>query len=267
MPKVNYIIDGELYHDGIKGQKWGKRRYQYEDGSLTPEGRRRYYGEAGQRKFHFGDAKNERIKSKENIEKEKIRSRQKTKENIAKNKLQTKENIQREKIKAKANVRKLAIKAERDKQVEQNKLEQEKVKRDEVQFVSNSVKEVTPVVKDLLKELGTTAIKSAFQSLADVKKDETRAIIEKNSKLAFNKKYDKKAYKKMQQENMKDFEARNKESYKTFMTQEMNKRKISDISSKTSEEGFNFIQKQNKISLVDLGLDKLDKYDDWEKKK
>ena len=33
-----------LMHHGIKGQKWGVRRYQYFDGSLTPEGRLRYYG-------------------------------------------------------------------------------------------------------------------------------------------------------------------------------------------------------------------------------
>lgn len=32
----------ELEHHGILGQKWGVRRYQYEDGSLTPEGRERY---------------------------------------------------------------------------------------------------------------------------------------------------------------------------------------------------------------------------------
>ena len=33
---------GELYHHGIKGQKWGVRRFQNKDGSLTPAGRRRY---------------------------------------------------------------------------------------------------------------------------------------------------------------------------------------------------------------------------------
>lgn len=32
----------ELYHYGVKGQKWGVRRYQYSDGSLTPAGKRRY---------------------------------------------------------------------------------------------------------------------------------------------------------------------------------------------------------------------------------
>lgn len=31
----------ELYHHGILGQKWGIRRYQNKDGSLTPEGRKR----------------------------------------------------------------------------------------------------------------------------------------------------------------------------------------------------------------------------------
>ena len=34
---------GELYHHGIKGQKWGVRRFQNKDGSLTPAGKERYY--------------------------------------------------------------------------------------------------------------------------------------------------------------------------------------------------------------------------------
>lgn len=32
----------QLQHHGIKGMKWGVRRYQNEDGSLTPEGKKRY---------------------------------------------------------------------------------------------------------------------------------------------------------------------------------------------------------------------------------
>lgn len=34
-----------LAHHGIKGQKWGRRRWQRPDGSLTPEGYRHYYGD------------------------------------------------------------------------------------------------------------------------------------------------------------------------------------------------------------------------------
>lgn len=33
-----------LIHHGIKGQKWGVRRYQNDDGTLTSEGQKRYYG-------------------------------------------------------------------------------------------------------------------------------------------------------------------------------------------------------------------------------
>lgn len=32
----------DIYHHGILGQKWGVRRYQNEDGTLTEEGRKRY---------------------------------------------------------------------------------------------------------------------------------------------------------------------------------------------------------------------------------
>ena len=41
-----YIIrednGNELFHHGIKGQKWGVRRYQNEDGTLTDAGKSRY---------------------------------------------------------------------------------------------------------------------------------------------------------------------------------------------------------------------------------
>lgn len=43
-----------LMHHGIKGQKWGKRRWQNEDGSLTPAGRE-HYGYGSSQKYRNSD--------------------------------------------------------------------------------------------------------------------------------------------------------------------------------------------------------------------
>ena len=41
--EYNYVPDSyELYHHGVKGMKWGVRRYQNADGSLTNAGKKRY---------------------------------------------------------------------------------------------------------------------------------------------------------------------------------------------------------------------------------
>ena len=43
----DYLVTKELYHHGIKGQKWGVRRYQNEDGTLTEAGRKRVTNHLG----------------------------------------------------------------------------------------------------------------------------------------------------------------------------------------------------------------------------
>lgn len=50
----------ELYHHGILGQKWGVRRFQNEDGSLTNLGRRRYVKTMGSERRQKRDTKDAR---------------------------------------------------------------------------------------------------------------------------------------------------------------------------------------------------------------
>ena len=43
---MKVIYTTELYHHGVKGQKWGVRRYQNPDGTLTKRGAKRLYKES-----------------------------------------------------------------------------------------------------------------------------------------------------------------------------------------------------------------------------
>jgi hypothetical protein len=54
----------ELYHYGKKGQKWGVRRYQNADGTLTEAGKKRYARDAREKGYRDYD-ENARIKGAE----------------------------------------------------------------------------------------------------------------------------------------------------------------------------------------------------------
>lgn len=57
----SFISDEELYHYGIKGMRWGIRRYQNPDGSLTAAGKRRLSKKSGDY-MAPGKASNETIR-------------------------------------------------------------------------------------------------------------------------------------------------------------------------------------------------------------
>ena len=63
----------ELQHHGIKGQKWGVRRFQNKDGSLTPAGEKRYDGDSTdkqrqQEKKSNGSIDGTKVYSKKGVE-------------------------------------------------------------------------------------------------------------------------------------------------------------------------------------------------------
>lgn len=61
----------KLYHSGVKGMKWGIRRYQNKDGTLTPAGKKRY-GEATKTSLKETKDKNNANKAKTAKRKERV---------------------------------------------------------------------------------------------------------------------------------------------------------------------------------------------------
>lgn len=89
----NANFQDKLYHHGIKGQRWGVRRYQNTDGSRTAAGKKRYnenysseqqtrdrrvYGQGGVRRINRHMNAGESISSARSIEAERINNRRRS---------------------------------------------------------------------------------------------------------------------------------------------------------------------------------------------
>ena len=120
---AGFPVSDELYHHGIQGQKWGVRRYQNPDGTLTAEGRKRYgnsLGDYGTQKQslvrrlatgdyalgnkRIGDRREERLKNK--IEKKKAEGKD-TSRLQSKYEVQKARNVARDKYNSTASTGKL----------------------------------------------------------------------------------------------------------------------------------------------------------------
>lgn len=85
--KIIRTPPNELRHYGIKGQSWGKRRFQNEDGTWTSEGQERYstdtdgeYGESGGESQKERDTRVERKRKQKPKKPKKMSKRQLKKE-------------------------------------------------------------------------------------------------------------------------------------------------------------------------------------------
>ena len=68
--------NSELYHWGVKGMKWGVRRYQNKDGSLTAAGKRRFKSVASDEKKQQLHTKRAKFLLEGNAENNKISARE-----------------------------------------------------------------------------------------------------------------------------------------------------------------------------------------------
>lgn len=159
----SFIRDDEFYHWGIKGMKWGVRRYQNPDGSLTAAGKKRYtnpdgsLNEKGKKKF--GDS----VKSDAEIPKRKT----------------AKDMTDEELDKAIARARK---------EDEYNRLRPEP--KEEIKD-SNYKKLMTKVVNEMIAPAVIQSGKNALQKALDKQaNDLLKDKIDPNSKEALQKKYD-----------------------------------------------------------------------------
>lgn len=141
------MVNNELTHHGIKGQRWGVRRYQNKDGTLTKAGQRRY------------DSEMTKLKNEERVLKNKQRTAAKLDKLEAKRKsvdeLRGKTTKQSEDAKSKKDIKSLSDSELRDKVA---RLELEKRYRD-------LAKQSEPPKSSAGKEFAARIIKSTGENI------------------------------------------------------------------------------------------------------